>query len=402
MTLLATRPFAGAILVLSSVALVAPAAQASGSSTSIPSVVVKIRNLAPSRATFLTPPWIAIHDGTFDSYDGGQAASVPLGGDEIERLAEDGDTASISATFEALMPGAPQATVLGPAGPFAPGETQAITLNLDPSVHRYFSYASMIIPSNDAFVANGNPLAHQLFDEDGDFVGEEFFVSGDETNDAGTEVNDEDDVNVAFLNQSAPNTGLVEGGLVVTPHPGFAAAGSLTYPDGILNYPVFANSGISTSSDRLLGFEFVYVDLGRSVRFTSDLSPGQELQADPVDSEGSGSATLRSRRGEEVEVRIRFRRLTGPLIAAHLHLGQAGVNGPVVVDLEDGIRGRDVRFTVKGDDLVGPLAGRGVIALLNELAAGNIYINLHTDDFPAGEIRGQVELRRSRRRGHDD
>jgi len=24
---------------------------------------------------------------------------------------------------------------------------------------RYFSYASMLIPSNDAFIANGNPLA---------------------------------------------------------------------------------------------------------------------------------------------------------------------------------------------------------------------------------------------------
>ena len=65
---------------------------------------VKIRNLAPARGVFLTPPWIGIHDGSFDSYDGGQPASTPLGGDEIERIAEDGDTASITATFDGCEP----------------------------------------------------------------------------------------------------------------------------------------------------------------------------------------------------------------------------------------------------------------------------------------------------------
>jgi hypothetical protein len=30
---------------------------------------------------------------------------------------------------------------------------------------------------------------------------------------------------------------------------------------------------------------------------------------------------------------------------------------------------------------------------LNELAAGNIYLNIHTAEYPAGELRGQVSLR---------
>ena len=266
----------------------------SGSSgPEIPSVVVEVTNLSPSRGTFLTPVWVGFHDGTFDSYDGGQPASVPLGGVEIERLAEDGNTGPISDTFDTLTGGGVQATIPGPAGPFAPGETRRVTFNLDPDLDRYFSYASMIIPSNDAFIANGNPLAHQIFDEYGYFVATDFIVSGDETNDAGTEVNDEIAANVAFLGQAAPNTGTDENGVVVTPFPGFAAPGTLSLPDGILNYPVFANSAVSGENDRVFGVRFRYVDLGRRLRFTSRLNAAQEVVAEVIDSDGTGRARLR-------------------------------------------------------------------------------------------------------------
>jgi hypothetical protein len=30
----------------------------------------------------------------------------------------------------------------------------------------YFSYVSMVLPSNDAFVANGDPMKHMIFDAD--------------------------------------------------------------------------------------------------------------------------------------------------------------------------------------------------------------------------------------------
>ena len=49
------------------------------------------------------------------------------------------------------------------------------------AANRFFSYAAMIIPSNDAFIANGSPFAHPVFDEQGSFVGEPFFVRADRT-----------------------------------------------------------------------------------------------------------------------------------------------------------------------------------------------------------------------------
>lgn len=379
---------------LLSFALPASGAFASGQN-SVPSVVITLENAQPGRGVFLTPPWIGIHDGTFDTYDGGSVASVPLGGDEIERLAEDGNNGPLTVTFENRLPNAPQVQgVAGPTGPLGPRDRASVVLNVNPSTDRYFSYASMVIPSNDAFIANGNPLAHQLFDESGNFTGQDFVVSGDETNDAGTEVNDEIASNVAFLNQSAPDTGVTEALPVVTPSPGFAAPGDLAYPNGVLNYPVFGNGDFNDADDRLLSVSFRFIDLGRRVDFDSTLSTDQEVQAAAVTSGASGLARLRSTAAESLRVIAITRDLSGPIQMAHLHLGPAGSNGPVIVDMGDGIiaNGRFVFFRARQEDLTGPLADASFVDFLNEVAAGNVYINLHTEEFPAGELRGQVTL----------
>jgi hypothetical protein len=99
---------------------------------------------------------------------------------------------------------------------------------------------------------------------------------------------------------------------------------------------------------------------------------------------------------------------------AHLHLGAPGSNGPIVVWLyprqapppSQSLPGRTQGTLAEGDltaaDLVGPLAGQPLSALLDAVAAGQVYVNVHTNDFvnppntgpgdfPGGEIRGQLE-----------
>jgi hypothetical protein len=182
-------------------------------------VNVTIENLSSQNGLHLTPFWVAFHDGSFDLYNRNQAASFAL-----EPLAEDGNTAPISLLFKNSNTSGIETTIGEPGGfagapVFEPGSSATLRLDLNENTARYFSYASMVIPSNDAFIANGNPLAHEIFNAAGEFVGPiSFIIWGDQVLDAGTEQNRE--TNAAFLNQSAPNTGDVQNGSVDS-HAGF-------------------------------------------------------------------------------------------------------------------------------------------------------------------------------------
>ncbi len=215
-------------------------------------VTVTIENLAPANGNFLTPMWVGFHNGGFDSYDIGTPATPGL-----ERIAEDGNTGPISGEFLASGFGAVDATIPGPNGPIAPGDTATMTFNLDANAasSRFFSYASMIIPSNDAFVANASGTAHQVFDELGNFVGGSFVLMGSRVRDAGTEVNDEIPENTAFFGQMAPNTGVTENGTVQI-HDGFLPAGS----GGILDSEMFAGADFTQS-----GYQIARITLSADI-----------------------------------------------------------------------------------------------------------------------------------------
>jgi hypothetical protein len=155
-------------------------------------------------------------------FNAGAAASAG-----VERLAEDGTVSVLGAEFMASGNGTVSG-VLNGVGPIAPGATTSRIVTIDENLASslYFSWMSMVIPSNDAFVANDNARQHRLFSNAGVFVGMDFIVLGSQVMDAGTEVNDEIPANTAFLGQAAPNTGTTENG-VVTFHPGFLPGGSI-------------------------------------------------------------------------------------------------------------------------------------------------------------------------------
>ena len=158
-------------------------------------VVVLIENTMETDSFFFTPVWIAAHNGDFDVWSSGQPASNFPG---LEEIAEEGNTAPISAAFlasSAGIAGGVDATVTATAVPapvFSPGEAATFLLDVpDPATNRYFSYATMIIPSNDLFAAVSIPTTHEMFDANGDFLGPiTIEVRGSDVVDAGTEVND--------------------------------------------------------------------------------------------------------------------------------------------------------------------------------------------------------------------
>ena len=172
-------------------------------------VIVQVENVAPENGVFFAPVWVGFHSGTFDLFEAGQP--LPAGG-AFEQLVEDGNPEALQMMFLAAVPDGIGGFVAAPQGfpdvpVFEPGERESTTFELDPASNRYMSFATMILPSNDAFIANDNPQMIELFDAAGKFKGQQVItVYGADVWDAGTELNNEKDA--AFLDQSGPGAGV--------------------------------------------------------------------------------------------------------------------------------------------------------------------------------------------------
>ena len=186
---------------------------------------VVFTNTQPQGGLLLTPVFVAAHDGTFSIFTPGQAASI-----ELERVAEDGNTAPFQALAGAS--GSVGAFSAGTA-PIAPGESQTIRLNIDASnpATRFLAFASMVIPTNDAFIGTPSTVMLPLFDSSGNILSQDFTILGSQVWDAGTEVNDEIPENTAALGQTVPNTGVDENGVVML-HPGLQGSLGFGGPTG--------------------------------------------------------------------------------------------------------------------------------------------------------------------------
>lgn len=187
------------------IGLVAAATMAGAASAA--RVSISVTNHSAPDGLYLTPLVSFFHNGSYDGFDAGSAASAG-----IEALAEDGNPAIELAN----NPGATTGVVLAPGGfggapVLDPGETASLKLKVDPNSARYFSFLSMVIPSNDSFIGNDSPMAYEVFDAMGQFtrIGT-INVFGSDVWDAGTEVND--NLGAAFNPDGGTSTD--EGGVV--------------------------------------------------------------------------------------------------------------------------------------------------------------------------------------------
>jgi len=107
-------------------------------------------------------------------------------------------------------------------------------------------------------------------------------------------------------------------------------------------------------------------------------------EAPPRETPGLGTASVVLAE-EGLRFRLTASGLTGAVSGIHFHEAPAGVPGPVVRNLAAEFNGRTADGVWRPSD-----SQEFDDDSLDALLAGNTYVNLHTAQYPAGEIRGQI------------
>lgn len=162
-----------------------------------------------------TPVYTGFHDGSFDAFDEGSAASAG-----IELVAElpippfsnGGVDNALRDERVAAQADSQGGFIFGPGGPIADGEVGTARVDVtDSATNRYLSLFAMFVPSNDTFIGNDDPFAYEIFDAAGNVIEQIIEITAESIWDAGTEINQ-------LIGAAAPGQDITlgddEGGLI--------------------------------------------------------------------------------------------------------------------------------------------------------------------------------------------
>ncbi|HVC50948.1 MAG TPA: CHRD domain-containing protein [Stellaceae bacterium] len=133
----------------------------------------------------------------------------------------------------------------------------------------------------------------------------------------------------------------------------------------------------------LTGIVWSGLALASPASFKVALNGAQEVPTTETGGTGSADITY-DPTTRKISWSITYSGLSSPVTMAHIHGPAApGKTGPVIVWL-----------SVQGVPPASPITGETTLTpeQATELAAGQLYVNVHTRSHPAGEIRGQVVL----------
>lgn len=110
---------------------------------------------------------------------------------------------------------------------------------------------------------------------------------------------------------------------------------------------------------------------------------GGDAETPPGDPDGSGTASIVVDPAAGTLCWEFSTTNVGPGSASHIHAGAAGVAGDVVVPLDtDG-------FEESSEGCIEPMEDAAVLQDILDSPA-DFYVNIHTDEFPGGAVRGQL------------
>lgn len=135
----------------------------------------------------------------------------------------------------------------------------------------------------------------------------------------------------------------------------------------------------------------------------------------PVSTAGNGELTARiSKDGSQIDWELTYSALEGTITQAHIHIGQAGVNGGISVflctNLGNGPAGiqacpaapATIAGTILAADVSPNIAATAAARtqgintgeigeLIAAMRAGATYVNVHTTMWAGGEVRSQID-----------
>ena len=134
---------------------------------------------------------------------------------------------------------------------------------------------------------------------------------------------------------------------------------------------------------------------GTQLKYNCSLLGSNEVPANNSDARGHANITI-SNDESAISYKITASKIDD-ITAAHFHYAPPGLNGGVVATLYSNPNqpsgpnhGVLVNGVITSNDVTGAFDG-DISALIGAIRSGVIYINVHTLDYPTGEIRGQVD-----------
>jgi CHRD domain-containing protein len=138
------------------------------------------------------------------------------------------------------------------------------------------------------------------------------------------------------------------------------------------------------------------------VNMTATLGGAEETTATPgllgTLTGAVGTATVAvDATNEELAVTLNLFNFETGTSAGHIHVGPRGVAGPVVINFPIPVgRSGDLSLTFRlGASAFVARPEVGILTMadaIQSIVGGGAYVNIHTSEFPAGEIRGQLTV----------
>lgn len=145
-----------------------------------------------------------------------------------------------------------------------------------------------------------------------------------------------------------------------------------------------------------------------TIHATAKLNGFHEVTPKLTNGTGTFSATVQ---GGQLTYTLTYSNLTPNAFMAHIHFAQKGVNGGIFIWLCGSAKAPGPPGTPpckpSGGTVHGTITAAGVVAIptsadqgvsagdfagaVRILQSGDAYVNIHTDRYPGGEIRGQVK-----------